>query len=75
MIWHWNESYCVHRKVWLNITEHTFYISEANICHWKNSNSVFSCKATVKYFTWMEGKHPEVDDDLLRFITKTYVKI
>lgn len=69
------KGYFVHRKVWWNTATHTFYINEANFCHWrKNYNFIFSCKVTITYFTWMKGKYPEVDEDLLHFITKIYVK-
>lgn len=68
--------YCVHRKAWQNIAEHTFYVNEANIHHWKkNYNFTFSCKATIKYSTWTKKrKYPEVDKFcyilLLRFMQK-----
>lgn len=65
----------VYTKIHDETAEHTFYINGANICDWrKNYNLIFSCKATIKYFTWMKGKYPEVHEGLLDFVTKIHVK-
>lgn len=65
-------SYCAHRK---NTAECTFNINEASTHHWRNNYEfIFSCKVTIKCFTWTKkGKYPEVDG-LLHFVTEIFAK-
>lgn len=63
---------CLCGKAWQQSKGRASDASSASVRRWRNDrNSIFSCKATKCFTGPKEGRYPQVDEAVLRFVTDT----